>query len=217
MTITPIHVLLADDHRVLRAGLHVLLESEEDMHVVAEASTGEEAIRLAHEFQPDVVVMDLGMPGSISGMDAIRQIRQELPQIRIVVLSMHSGHEVVMQALEAGSDGYVPKSAAHMNLLQAIRTVHAGQRFLDPAAATIVVDKLMEKREERKLLEVLSERELEVLRLTAMGFTSREIGQQLALSPKTVDTYRYRVMEKLDLQHRSELIQFALRAGLMDE
>jgi two-component system response regulator NreC len=217
MTTTPIHVLLADDHRVLRAGLHVLLESEEDMHVVAEASTGNEAIRLTHKFLPDVVVMDLGMPGSISGMDAIRHISEELPQVRIVVLSMHSGQEVVMQALEAGSDGYVPKSAAHNNLLQAIRSVHSGQRFLDPAAATIVVDKLMEKREERKLLEVLSERELEVLRLTAMGFTSREIGQQLALSPKTVDTYRYRVIEKLDLQHRSELIQFALRAGLLDE
>ncbi len=209
-------MLLADDHRVLRAGLRVLLESEEDMHVVAEASTGEDAVRLANQFLPDVIVMDLGMPG-ISGMEAIRQIRESLPQIRIVVLSMHSGREVVMQALEAGSDGYVPKSAAHMNLLQAIRTVHAGQRFLDPSAATIVVDKLMEKQEEHKLLSILSDRELEVLRQTAMGFTSREIGKQLSLSPKTVDTYRYRVMEKLDLQHRSELIQFALRAGLMEE
>ncbi len=216
MIASSIRVLLADDHRVLRAGLRVLLESEEDMHVVAEASTGEDAVRLANQFLPDVIVMDLGMPG-ISGMEAIRQIRESLPQIRIVVLSMHSGREVVMQALEAGSDGYVPKSAAHMNLLQAIRTVHAGQRFLDPSAATIVVDKLMEKQEEHKLLSILSDRELEVLRQTAMGFTSREIGKQLSLSPKTVDTYRYRVMEKLDLQHRSELIQFALRAGLMEE
>ncbi len=216
MIASSIRVLLADDHRVLRAGLRVLLESEEDMHVVAEASTGEDAVRLANQFLPDVIVMDLGMPG-ISGMEAIRQVRESLPQIRIVVLSMHSGREVVMQALEAGSDGYVPKSAAHMNLLQAIRTVHAGQRFLDPSAATVVVDKLMEKQEEHKLLSILSDRELEVLRQTAMGFTSREIGKQLSLSPKTVDTYRYRVMEKLDLQHRSELIQFALRAGLMEE
>ncbi len=216
MTTSPIRVLLADDHRVLRDGLRVLLESEEDIRVVAEASTGEEAVRLAHQVQPDIVVMDLGMPG-ISGMEAIRQIKHSSPHIRIVVLSMHSGREVIMQALEAGSDGYVPKSAAHMNLLQAIRTVHAGQRFLDPSAATVVVDKLMEQQEEHKLLTVLSDRELEVLRQTAMGYTSREIGQQLSLSPKTVDTYRYRVMAKLDLQHRSELIQFALRAGLLEE
>jgi two-component system response regulator NreC len=215
VTSTSIRVLLADDHLVLRAGLRALLESEGDLQVIAEAGTGDEAIRLAQERQPDVVVMDLGMPG-LGGLEAIRQIRRSMPQIRIVVLSMHSGREVVMQAIEAGSDGYVPKSAAHMNLLQAIRTVVAGQRFLDPSATTVVVDKLLEKQAETQLLTVLSDREREVLGQTAKGFTSREIGVQLALSPKTVDTYRQRGMEKLNLKHRSDLIRFALKTGLLD-
>lgn len=215
MTAAVIRVLLADDHLVLRAGLRALLESEGDLQVIAEAGTGDEAIQLATEEQPDVVVMDLGMPGK-GGLEAIREIRRSLPQIRIVVLSMHSGREVVMQAIEAGSDGYVPKSAAHMNLLQAIRAVHAGQRFLDPSATTVVVNKLLEKQAETELLIALSEREREVLAQTAKGFTSREIGDQLALSPKTVDTYRQRAMDKLKLRHRSDLIRFALKTGLLE-
>jgi two-component system response regulator NreC len=215
MSATPIRVLLADDHGVLRAGLRALLESEEDIQVVGEADSGEEAVEKTVETRPDVVVMDLGMPGK-GGMEAIRQIKRQLNHVRVVVLSMHSGREIVMQAIEAGSDGYVPKSAAHVNLLQAIRAVHIGQRFLDPSAATIIVDKLMEKQAEGELLSVLSERELEVLRQTAKGFTSREIGGQLALSPKTVETYRQRAMEKLNLTHRSDVIRFALRTGLLN-
>jgi len=215
MTNPGISVLLADDHRVLRAGLRALIEGEDDIYVIGEAGTGDEAIQLVQEIQPDVVVMDLGMPG-IGGLEAIRQIREQCKRVRIVVLSMHSGRDVVTQAIEAGSDGYVPKSAAHANLLQAIRTVHAGQRFLDPSAATILVDKLMEKQEETRLLTVLSDRELEVLRQVALGFTSREISEKLSLSSKTVDTYRQRAMEKLELSHRSDLIRFALRAGLLE-
>jgi len=215
MTTPPIRVLLADDHQVLREGLRVLLESEEDLCVASEASTGDEAVRLCGEIQPDVVVMDLGMPG-MSGLEAIRKIRRQRPQVRIVVLTMHSGRELVMQAIQAGCDGYVPKSAAHTSLLQAIRAVHAGQRFLHPAAATVVMDELTNQHREAKLLSLLSEREREILRLTAVGFTSREIGEQLALSPKTVETYRQRAMEKLNLEHRSEVVRFALRAGLLD-
>jgi two-component system response regulator NreC len=215
VTTSPIRVFLADDHGVLRAGLRALLEDEEDIRVVGEADSGEEAIDRTIELRPDVVVMDLGMPGK-GGMEAIRQIKRQLKHVHVIVLSMHSGREVVMQAIEAGSDGYVPKSAAHANLLQAIRAVHAGQRFLDPSAATVVVDRLMEREAESQLLGVLSDRELEVLRQTARGFTSREIGDQLALSPKTVDTYRLRAMGKLNLNHRSDLIRFALRTGLLD-
>ncbi len=215
MTNPAISVLLADDHRVLRAGLRALIEDEDDITVVGEAGTGDEAVQLVQQMKPDVVVMDLGMPG-IGGLEAIRKIREQNTQVRIVVLSMHSGRDVVMQALEVGSDGYVPKSAAHVNLLQAIRTVYAGQRFLDPSATTILVDRLMEKQEETRLLTVLSDRELEVLRQAALGFTSREISEQLSLSPKTVDTYRQRAMEKLGLTHRSDLIRFALRAGLLE-
>lgn len=211
----PIRVMLADDHQVLREGLRALLESQADMRVVAEAGTGEEAVQLCRVAKPDVVVMDLGMPG-MSGLDAIREIRRQRPEVRIVVLSMHGGKEIVLQALQAGSDGYVPKSSAHTSLLQAIRAVHSGQRFLHPTAATAVVDELLDEHREVKLLDRLSERETEVLRWTAMGFTSREIGQRLSLSPKTVETYRQRAMEKLDLNNRSDLIRFALRAGLLN-
>lgn len=210
----PIRVLLADDHQVLREGLRVLLDSEEDISVIGEAGTGEEAIRLALQLQPDLVVMDLGMPG-LSGLDAIRELRRQNPRIRILVLSMHSGREVVIQALRAGCDGYVPKSSAHTNLLQAIRAVYSGERYLHPTAATVVVDELTDRQAKAGLLNILSEREKEVLRFTAMGFTSREIGDKLALSPKTVDTYRQRAMDKLNLEHRSDIIRFALQAGLL--
>ena len=212
---TKVKILLADDHKVLRDGLHALLEGEDDMDVVAEAGTVDEAVAGAVKFKPDVIVMDLGMPGG-SGLDAIRRIRQMKLPVRIVVLSMHSGREVVMQVLQAGSDGYVPKSSAHTDLVQAIRTVHNGQRFLHPEATTTLVDELLDKREESKLVSILSERERDVLKLTAMGFTSREIGKQLALSPKTVDTYRERAMVKLNIDHRTDVIRFALRAGLLD-
>jgi two-component system, NarL family, response regulator NreC len=211
-----IQILLVDDHQVLRQGLRVLLAGEDDMEVVGEAGNAEEAIQLATESQPDIVVMDLGLPG-LSGLDAIREIRERGISVGIIVLSMHSGREFVMQAIQAGSDGYVPKSSAHTDLLQAIRAVHQGKRYLHPEAATAVVDELLEKHEETQLLEILSDREKEVLQGTAMGFTSREIGEKLALSPKTVDTYRQRAMEKLKLEHRSEVIQFALRAGLLDD
>jgi two-component system response regulator NreC len=210
-----IRILLADDHKVLRDGLRALLEGETDMEVVAEAGTVDETVQSASKYLPNVIVMDLGMPGG-SGLDAIRQIRQKQLPLHIVVLSMHSGREMVMQVLQAGSDGYVPKSSAHTDLIQAIRIVHNGQRYLHPEAATALVDELLDKQEESKLVEILSEREREVLKLTAMGFTSREIGEQLALSPKTVDTYRERVMMKLNIEHRPEIVRFALRAGLLD-
>jgi len=215
MTHSPIRILLADDHKMLRDGLRALLEGEGDMQVIAEAGTVDDTVRIAAEKLPDIIVMDLGMPGG-SGLDAIRRIRQKGLAVRIVVLSMHSGREMVMEALQAGSDGYVPKSTAHTDLIQAIRTVHTGKRFLHPDAATALVDELLDKQEESKMTELLSDRELDVIKLTAMGFTSREIGEKLALSPKTVDTYRERAMQKLNIESRTGIIRFAMRAGLLD-
>lgn len=216
MTTDYIKVLLVDDHQVLRQGLRVLLDDEVDIKVVAEAGTAQEAIQQTIALKPDIVVMDLGLPDK-SGLEAIREIRRQALPVQIVVLSMHSGRELVLQAIQAGCDGYVPKSSAHIDLLQAIRTVYKGKRYLHPDAATAVVDELLEKHHEAQLLENLSDREKEVLQGTAMGFTSREIGEKLSLSPKTVDTYRQRAMGKLNLEHRSEVIQFALRAGLLDD
>lgn len=210
-----IRILLADDHKMLRDGLRALLEGEGDMRVIGEVGTVQDAIQMTAALLPDVVVMDLGMPGG-SGLDAIRKIREMGLAVRIIVLSMHSGREMVMEAIQAGGDGYVPKSTAHTDLIQAIRTVHAGKRFLHPDAATALVDELFDKQKESKLTELLSERELDVIKLTAMGFTSREIGEKLSLSPKTVDTYRERAMAKLQIESRADIIRFALRAGLLD-
>lgn len=211
-----IRVLLADDHRVLREGLRSLLDGQQDIRVVAEAGTSAEAIAQAVSLRPHIVVMDLGMP-DMNGLEAIREIRRQCHEVRVVVLSMHSGREFVREAMQAGSDGYVPKSSAHTDLLEAIRVVHAGQRFLHPVAATALVDELLDTHREAQLLAQLSAREQEVLRWTAMGLTSREIGQRLSISQKTVDTYRQRAMEKLNLGHRADVVRFVLRAGLLDE
>lgn len=207
-------ILLVDDHKILRDGLRVLLESEDDLAVVGEADTGAQAVVLAASLHPDVIIMDISLP-DMSGLDAIRIIRQTDVSCRILVLSMYSRREFVAQALEAGCDGYVPKSATHTSLVQAIAVVMAGERYLHPTAATALVGARSGELSETERFNQLSEREQSVLRLTALGFNSREVGERLILSPKTVDTYRTRAMEKLGVEHRSDLIQFALRAGIL--
>jgi two-component system, NarL family, response regulator NreC len=211
-----VSILLVDDHKVLRDGLRYLLETEPDLAVVGEASTAEQAIELANSLLPDIIVMDLNLP-DISGLEAIKRIRQQNQRSRIIVLSMHSRREFVVPAIEAGCDGYVPKSSTHNSLLQAIRAVLQGERYLHPTVATVLMKTFTEERSDAEKLASLSERELTVLRLTAIGFNSREIGDQLVISPRTVETYRSRIMEKLALEHRSELVKFALRTGLLHD
>lgn len=215
MNTEPITILLVDDHKVLRDGLRALLESEPDLKVVADVGSGSAGIEAARSWQPDVIVMDLGLP-DMSGLDAIRAIRQENQTSRIVVLSMHSRREFVMPAIEAGCDGYLPKSSTHTSLLQAIRTVLTGERYLHPKAATALMETIADKQTEAEQFNTLSEREQEVLQLAAMGYSSREIGDKLIISPKTADTYRQRAMEKLSLSRRADLIKFAVRAGILD-
>ncbi|HZD58234.1 MAG TPA: response regulator transcription factor [Anaerolineales bacterium] len=212
----PIRILLVDDHKVLRDGLRSLLESEPDMRIIAEADNGQQAIQLALGQNPDIVIMDLGLP-DMSGLEAIRQIRSQDQSCGIIVLSMYSRKEFVRQAIEAGANGYVPKSSAHTSLLRAIWVVQSGERYLHPKAATALVESITSKESEAELYANLSDREQEVLKLTALGFTSREIGQQLVISPKTAESYRQRAMEKLNLDHRSDVIRFALRAGILDD
>jgi len=211
-----IRVLLVDDHAVLRAGLRALLEAEPGLEVVGEAGTGEEGIERVRALRPDVVVMDLSMPG-MGGLEATRQISALDQGARVLVLTMHGEEEHLLPVLEAGGSGYVHKRSADEELIEAIRTVARGDVFLYPSAAKLLLRGFKQKTEagEDDPLHRLTEREREVLSFTVEGFSSSEIGKKLFISPKTVDTYRSRIMEKLGLHHRSELVRFALRKGLL--
>jgi len=214
----PIRVVLADDHGVVRAGLRALLEHQPDIEVVGEAADGETAVRVTREQRPAIVVADLSMPGG--GLEAIREITAlDLP-VRVLVLTVHAEERYLLPVLEAGGSGYVKKSSAHTDLLDAIRTVARGEVFLDPAATkTLLKGYLGRVRsgEELDLGEVLSDREREVVKLTAEGHTAQQAADILSLSPKTVETYRHRAMQKLGLTNRAELVRYALRAGLLSE
>jgi DNA-binding NarL/FixJ family response regulator len=212
----PIRILLADDHAVLRGGLRALLSLESDMDVVGEAGTGEEALQRVKHLQPDVVVMDLEMPG-MGGMEATKAIAAAGGRARVLVLTSLAEEEYLLEVLEAGGSGYVHKSSADRDLVEAIRTVARDEVFLYPRAAKLLLQgyKRAEEKGDASPLEELSGREREVLTLAAEGFSSAEIGKKLFLSPKTVDTYRARLMQKLGLSHRSELVRFALENGLL--
>lgn len=211
-----IRVLLVDDHAVLRGGLKALLSLEPDLDVVAEASTGEEAIERTQQLRPDVVVMDLDMPG-IGGLEATRRIAADGEGARVLVLTSHSEEDHLLPVLEAGGHGFVHKSGPEEDLVKAIRTVARGEVFLYPRAAKLLLMGYQKAGDEsaRTPLDELSEREREVAVLAAEGYTSAEIGKKLFLSPKTVDTYRARLMQKLGMTHRAELVRFALSTGLL--
>ena len=213
----PIRVLLVDDHAVVRAGLRALLEAEGDITVVGEAGTGEEGVLKAQGLRPDVVLMDLSMPGG-GGLEATRRIVALEQVIRVLVLTVHEEEEHLLPVLDAGGSGYVTKQSADHELVEAIRTVASGDPHLYPSSARLLLERFRRRAGSRTPadpLHPLSDREREVLVLTAEGFNASEIGQRLGISSKTVDTYRQRLMEKLDLHHRSELVRFALRTGLL--
>lgn len=210
-----IRILLADDHAVLRAGLRALLSAEPDMEVVGEAGDGEEAVRQAALLRPDVVVMDIAMPGG-GGLQATRAIRALGLPCKVLILTMHAEEQYLLPVIEAGGSGYVLKSGADSDLIEAIRIVHRDEVFLYPSAAKMLLSKYLERVDaDDAAYDGLTPREREVLRLTAEGYTGQEIAERLVLSPKTIDTYRQRVMEKLNLHHRSELVKYALRKGLL--
>lgn len=211
----PIQVLLADDHAVLRAGLRALLNAEPDIEVVGEAANGAEALRQVEMLQPNVVVMDLTMPGT-SGLEAIRHISRHFPRVRSLVLTMHSEEQFIIGTIRAGGAGYVLKSSADVELIQAIRQVNAGENYFTGSAMQLLLDYHRNNKSEPERADALSEREYEVLVLTVQGYSSREIGERLIISAKTVDTYRQRVMQKLGLNHRVDLVQYAVSHGLLD-
>lgn len=212
----PIRILLADDHAVLRAGLRALLDAEAEFEVVGEAGTGEDAVNRARLLRPDIIVMDLSMPG-MGGLEATRQISALDQGTRVLVLTVHAEEEYLLPVLEAGGSGYVRKTSADEDLIEAIHTVARNEVFLYPSAAKLLLQgyKAADAGGEIDPTEPLSDREREVLTFTAGGYSSSEIGKKLFLSPKTVDTYRSRIMQKLGLTHRSELVRFALKTGLL--
>ena len=213
-----IRVLLADDHAVLRAGLRMLINAQPDMEVIAEASNGEDAARLAREVGPDIVLMDITMPGA-GGIDATARIRRESPAVRVLALTMHDDPTYLRSILAAGAAGYVVKRAADAELLSAIRATHRGETYLAPSLARDMVQEVLGRKVRKGNAQVpgdtLSEREREVLRLVAQGHTNQEIADRLFISAKTVATYRARLMEKLDLKTRADLVRYALSIGLL--
>ena len=214
-----IRVLIVDDHAVLRSGLRMLIAGQSDLEVVGEAGDGEEAVRRAQEVHPDVVLMDLTMPG-MSGIQAIERVRQVSPKSRVLVLTMHDVPAYLRAALAAGAAGYVVKRAADAELLSAIRGVHRGRTVLDPELATRVVEGGLGARgpvgrPARGSASLLSQREREVLDLVAQGYTNQQVADRLGLSVKTVETYRARLVEKLGLRSRADLVRYAVDSGIV--
>jgi DNA-binding NarL/FixJ family response regulator len=212
-----IRVVLADDHAVVRAGLKAVLGGARDIEVIGEVKSGREAVDMAERFSPDVVVMDLSMP-DMDGTAATREIvAKELPT-RVLVLTMHAEEDYLIPLMEAGASGYLVKSAADRELVDAVRAVAHGDVYVRPSAARILAKNLTKKDPaavDRERFEKLTHRERDVLTLVARGYSAPEIGEQLFISPKTVDTYKQRIQEKLGLSHRSEYVQFALKLGLL--
>ena len=208
-----ITVLLADDHAVVREGLRVLLEQSADIRVVAEAANGREAVQLAHELKPNIVLMDITMR-ELNGVDATRLVCEKCPATRVVMLSMHSNSEHVFRALEAGATGFVLKESAGEEVAMAVRAVHAGQSYFSPAIAAL--GSTMQSRPGRvSPLDRLSKRERHVLQLVAEGRTSAEIAVTMNLSPKTIETYRGRLMKKLSVRNVADLVKFAIEHDLI--
>jgi len=211
-----ITVLLADDHAMVRDGLKLLLESQQDITVVGLAANGREAIKIAKNTAPDVVILDIAMP-ELNGIEAALKIRDALPGARIIILSMHATSEHVFRALNAGADGYLLKESAGAEVVRAVRAVYAGRRYLSEKIATAAQGMNLSERgaaSAKSPLESLSEREREVLQLVVEGRSSAEIASAINLSPKTVETYRSRIMQKLDVHDVPGLVKFALQHGV---
>lgn len=212
-----IRILLVDDHAVLRAGLKALLNAEDDMRVVGEAGTGEDAVERAKTLKPDVIIMDVSMPG-MDGLEATRQINALGIGSKVLVLTMHAEEEYLTAALRAGAAGYLVKSAADRELVDAVRALAYGDVYVQPSAARVLarrVQRTERSADDRTRLEKLSDREREVLRLVAEGYGAPDIARRLGISAKTVDTYRQRVSEKTGFSGRPDFVRFALRVGLL--
>jgi len=223
----PITVILVDDHDVVRTGLRAFLNTQEDVKVVAEARNGQEALLRADEMKPDLVIMDITMPG-MDGLEATRQLKARSPECLVLALTVHEDKQYFMEMLAAGASGYITKQAAADDLVAAIRAVASGQVYLQPALARWLLDdyQRLAKQEQAQAkptengetvvgLDILSQREREVLELVGQAWNNQQIGKQLGLSPKTIARHRERIMNKLNMHSRTELVKFAIRTGLI--
>src|SRR5512142_975882 len=212
-----IRLLLVDDHQVVRSGLRMLLGNESDVEIVGDAGTGKEALESVRQFHPNVVLMDIGLP-DISGIDATRMIKQTDPDVAVVALTIHEDEEYFFKMLEAGASGYVPKRAAPEELLVAIRAAAAGEVYLYPSLAKLLVKDFLSQEHgagEKANLDGLTEREHEVLTYLAEGANNERIADELVISPKPVERHRENIMRKLNLHSRAELVRYAIRKGII--
>lgn len=211
-------VFICDDHSIVREGLHLILEREVDMKVVGEADNGVTALRRIAELRPTVAIIDVSMPGNVNGIDATQRIRQEVPETRVIMLSMYSSADYVGRALRAGAHGYVLKASATADIVTAVRAVVAGERYLSPGVEDELLNALLSPQKggaPELRTEKLSVREREVLQLVVEGKSSVEIAELLGLSASTVDTYRSRLMQKLQVTNLPDLVRLAIREGLL--
>jgi DNA-binding NarL/FixJ family response regulator len=214
-----IRVLLADDHGIVREGLRLLLHSAPDITVVGDADNGASALALAQQLAPDVVILDLDMPGG-DGATALRAIQEKMPSVRVLILTMHAEHERLLPLLEAGARGYLSKAAAVVDLIEAIRVVAAGDVYVRPAAARLLAAAIVPQRADetaRSRFRTLSAREKTILRSVAQGYSGAEIARELGISSKTVDAYKRRVEEKLGFRHRTDYVRFAIDAAILGQ
>jgi len=210
-----IKVLLADDHSIVREGLRRIVEESGDLEVVAEAADGREALKQVAELAPDVAVVDISMPG-IDGLEVVSRLKDTHPGLPVLILTMHEEAQYIVRAIEAGAMGYLTKQSAPEQLVTAIRRVYSGQRYITDDATEALALRIARGTRDKTPLDSLSMRELQVLRRLAMGHTNREIAQAYSLSIKTVDTYRARLLKKLDLRNNAELIRFAIQNSLIE-
>ena len=210
-----ISVILVDDHVIMRDGLRQLLDVESDIEVVGEADNGREAVKLALDKSPDIVIMDIAM-SDMNGIEATRQISKDNPKIKIIALSMHSERQIVVGILRAGASGYLLKDSSSIELVEAIRTVHLGRKYLSQKISDIVLQEIsdVKKHTDEIGVDLLTNRECEILQLISEGNSTKKIAEVLFISPKTVESHRANLMEKLDIHNVPKLTKYAIRAGL---
>ncbi|MGD8915267.1 MAG: response regulator transcription factor [Syntrophobacterales bacterium] len=210
-------IVIAEDHTILREGLRALLSSQENLEVVGEAEDGREAIRQVEKLTPDLILMDLSMP-KMNGIEAIREIRRRVPETRILALTVHKAEEFILEVLQSGADGYIPKDASSNELMMAIKSILMGKRYLSPSVSNVVIEGYLESRRTSESITPwgkLTKREREILKLIAEGYKNKDIADYLCISVKTVEKHRANLMKKLDLHSAAALTAYAMERGLV--